>query len=134
MDQIISEHLHSRSFNLLFNVELIFIGTKSEISIFGEEMFRKSAYGTDKFWEYIILDKKKEGISIWYFNTGQYWLKGRYRKDEREGLWISWYKNGQKHSEGNYRNGKEEGLWTYWGENGQKLTEVNYRNGQRELI
>jgi len=109
MEQIIGEHLSLinsyRSFELIFVIEPIFIKSIDKINFINRIVFIKRP----------TLGLLFEGI---------------YLNKKREGLWIYWHPNGQKYSEGNYRNGKEEGLWISWRSNGQKWTEGNYQNGK----
>ena len=50
--------------------------------------------------------------------------------DKRDGLSTFWYESGQKEKEKNYEDGELHGLSTFWYESGQKMEEKNYKDGK----
>lgn len=95
------------------------------------------------------------GITRFWYPTGQSMLEVRYSFGKRDGLTRSWYENGNLKVEENYKNGlkdgnarswfesgekwmdythwndKRDGPLIWWFENGQKRQEGNYKGGQR---
>ena len=67
----------------------------------------------------------------------EYWGKGKLYKEihfknkKREGLTTWWYASGAKDREIHYKNGKRDGLKTGWYESGEKWCEEHYNNGKK---
>ena len=50
---------------------------------------------------------------------------------EYEGMWVSWYENGQKWKQGRFKKEKKDGKWITWNENGQIISERVYKKGEK---
>ena len=80
--------------------------------------------------EGILLNGKKDGLWIGWYENGQKVEEGTYKDGKKDGLWTRWYGDGQKLREGTYKDGEEVGKWTYRYENGQKKREGTYKDGK----
>ncbi len=110
MELLILSHFEDasdfRTFASLITEELsdskfFFIKEEDKILFFGEPVYHHDFLDDDIVFENGIL------------------LNGK-----KEGYWISWYDNRKKHFEGFYRNGKEEGFCTYFAFSGKKIVKV----------
>ncbi len=52
--------------------------------------------------------------------------------DKKHGKWITYYQNGMKRSEGNYAQGKKEGLWVHYHKNGNVESKASFSDGKYE--
>ena len=68
---------------------------------------------------------------VLYFDDGQLWAKGDFKKGEMEGSWVEYRGDGQLLSEGNYTDGKREGPWIVYNSDGTVWEEHTgiYANG-----
>jgi antitoxin component YwqK of YwqJK toxin-antitoxin module len=46
-------------------------------------------------------------------------------------MWVSWYENGQKWKQGRFKKEKKVGKWITWNENGQIISERVYKKGEK---
>ena len=83
----------------------------------------------DLFQEGMIIDNKKHGICIQYYNNGEIENSGTYKKGKKNGEFITFYPNGNTHITGQYKDDKINGKETCYFESG-KLDCINeYKNG-----
>lgn len=66
--------------------------------------------------DYVKLNKN--GITTFYFKSGQKEKEGNYVDNEREGEWKMWLENGQLEEVGNFKNEKRVGAWKGYYEEG----------------
>ena len=74
----------------------------------------------------------KTGKWISYYENGQLWDKGEWRRGERVGPWITYFNDGQLYFKGEYRNGSPEGPWMTYYQDGRLNAKGNYKNGKRQ--
>jgi len=75
---------------------------------------------------------KREGIFVYYRDSGQIVWKGNYKNGKAEGTWVSYHKNGQLQIKRNRKKGKLEGAWVSYHKNGQLHKKGNYKNDKYE--
>ena len=79
-----------------------------------------------KYYEGEFRDNHKDGKwTVWYEN-GNVWSEGFFKKGMDDGLRTGYHENGKKHFQGNYREGKMVGKWVFWDEGGKQVQEVDY--------
>lgn len=62
---------------------------------------------------------RKQGVSEWYYISGQLIIRCNYKNGKYDGLCESWHNNGQMRSRGNYKDGKLDGLHEEWDRDGK---------------
>jgi len=73
------------------------------------------------------LDEKLfNGLTRFWFPTGQIMLEARYKLGKRDGLTRTWYENGYPKVEETYRDGLKDGNAKSWFENGQKWMDYTH--------
>lgn len=79
------------------------------------------------------LDEKLfNGLTRFWFPTGQIMLEARYKIGKRDGLTRTWYENGHPKVEETYRGGLKDGNAKSWFENGQKWMDYTHWNDKRD--
>lgn len=79
------------------------------------------------------LDEKLfNGLTRFWFPTGQIMLEARYKLGKRDGLTRTWYENGYPKVEETYRDGLKDGNAKSWFENGQKWMDYTHWNDKRD--
>jgi len=132
MDQIIIEHYKNFHNFLSLNFLKIPFLVKNGLYVNDRQVFKYKLRDKYEFLiEEILINKKKEGIWIYYDESGNKMVEGNYKNNKQEGLWIYYYNNGNKMSEENWKYGKIEGFWISWYDNGQIDSEENYKNGKQ---
>lgn len=71
----------------------------------------------------------KEGMFVYYYQTGEKKSEGVFRENIHEGEWIYWHENGKIDGKGTYIKGEESGVWKWYFENGQQSSEETYTAG-----
>ena len=79
-----------------------------------------------------IVDGKRNGEWIRYYDKGEIKEVKNYLDDRLEGNYEFYYKGGTISSSGKYSNGKKHGEWKYFNERGRVTKEENYLNGLLE--
>ena len=66
-----------------------------------------------------------------YYENGQLYYIGNFKKGWLEGTWVWYYDNGQVNNKGNYKKGKRDGAWVYYREDGtvSKLMTGTFKDG-----
>jgi antitoxin component YwqK of YwqJK toxin-antitoxin module len=76
-----------------------------------------------------FVDNQKNGIWIWWDETGRVSRKITILNGQLNGYSITFFPNGVRSSEGYFSKGKETGLWKYWYQNGSIRFKVETENG-----
>ena len=71
-----------------------------------------------------IIDGKREGEILYFYDNGLLKIKTNYKYGKVEGKWLEYYESGQLHYEGNYIDGELNGEYLTYYENGQ----LEYKN------
>ena len=79
-----------------------------------------------------IVDGKRNGEWIRYYDKGEIKEVKNYLDDRLEGNYEFYYKGGAISSSGKYSNGKKHGEWKYFNKRGGVTKEENYLNGLLE--
>ncbi len=72
------------------------------------------------------LEKQREGKWTYYYENGNKWSEGYFKKGLHDSIVNTWYENGQAQHEGFYKDGKEAGTWKYYNQQGRMEKEVDY--------
>ena len=79
------------------------------------------------------LDQKLfNGLTRFWFPSGQIMLEASYKIGKRDGLTRTWYENGYPKVEETYRDGLKDGNAKSWFENGQKWMDYTHWNDKRD--
>ena len=65
------------------------------------------------------VDGKKQGLALWWFDTGDSQKRANFKANRLHGQVITWWPNGLKSSESNYESGVLNGVQKRWHSNGQ---------------
>ncbi len=74
------------------------------------------------------INGKREGNWNYWYENGNKWSEGYFKKGINDSIRNVWYENGNKRYEGNYKDGKEIGNWKFYDEKGNLAQVVNYDN------
>ena len=75
---------------------------------------------------------RKQGVSEWYYISGQLIIRCNYKDGKLDGPYETWYENGQMWERSNYKNGKFDGLCESWHNNGQMRSRGNYKDNKHD--
>ena len=99
-------------------------------------------------------EKALNGLVIEKWESGNIWLKGNYKNNEKDGKFtmyyqsgktqmeevfsngikngkhVSYFENGNKEREGEYVDGLQEGSWISYSNNGNIESKIKYRKGE----
>ena len=99
-------------------------------------------------------EKALNGLVIEKWESGNVWLKGNYKNNEKDGKFtmyyqsgkiqneevfsngikngkhVSYFENGNKEKEGEYVNGLQEGSWISYSSTGNIISEIKYSKGK----
>ncbi|PPD18187.1 MAG: hypothetical protein CTY27_02270, partial [Methylotenera sp.] len=86
-------------------------------SAFAQTFFEKTFTGkyTEQFinggpkYEVNIQNGKKQGLEIFWYESGRIKIQTNYVDDKEDGVWNQWYENGQMKLEAHYKGGREHG-------------------------
>ena len=128
---------HMKTFKIvLLALSLISANLSSQAQTFFEETFtgkytEQFVNGGQKY-EVNILNGKKQGLEIFWYESGRIKIQTNYVDDKEDGVWNQWYENGQMKLEAHYKDGREHGSFKQWYENGQQRAQSNFVNGKKE--
>lgn len=80
--------------------------------------------------QYTLVEGKKEGKGITWYENGQIKESMNYKNGELDGLCVDYYFN--KRRETNYLQGRKHGVFIRWNADNKKEVEENYDNGRLE--
>ena len=72
-----------------------------------------------------LVDGKRHGKWIYYYENGFIWSEGKYRNGIREGYSLVYYKNGQKKITGQYKKNLRYGEWKVYEEDGSLVKAID---------
>ncbi len=72
-----------------------------------------------------------DGVTTFYYPSGQKSGEGIIRDGKPDGFWRSWYENGQLKSEGLRTNFMLDSIWNFYYYSGQLHQSISYRNDQK---
>ena len=75
-----------------------------------------------------VKDGKKKGEWLYYFESGELYVKSNYKDGKKEGEYLKYHENGQLDYKGNYKDGKLEGEHLKYDQNGQLRFKLNYKD------
>ena len=118
----------------LVALSLISANLSSQAQTFFEETFtgkytEQFVNGGQKY-EVNILNGKKQGLEIFWYESGRIKIQTNYVDDKEDGVWNQWYENGQQRAQSNFVNGKKEGSEYTWDKGGRLKSELLYKDGQ----
>ena len=79
-----------------------------------------------------INEKALNGLVIEKWESGNIWLKGNYKNNEKDGTFTMYYQSGKMQNEEVFSNGIKNGKHVSYFENGNKELEGKYVNGLQE--
>ena len=88
----------------------------------------------DKTQKSIYVNCKRNGLTIWYTDTGDIKSKVNFENDKENGVYTSYYDNKEKKLVVKYLNGQKDGIQKMYYDNGILGSQVNYVNGKREGV
>ena len=97
--------------------------------ILNKDINRKKIEYLDGKYEGQILNNKREGRGIFYFNDGDKY-EGEWKNDFRHGKGIFYYNEGDRY-EGDFKNNKRDGRGIYYYKNGDRY-EGEYKNHKKD--
>jgi len=71
------------------------------------------------------------GITLHYYDSGQYMGSESFKDGEREGLWDIYHRNGQLSERGNLKDGVSNGLKESYSKEGELYSKTCYKNGDK---
>jgi antitoxin component YwqK of YwqJK toxin-antitoxin module len=77
-----------------------------------------------------IVNGLKEGMWLFYFESGKKEKEIYFKDDVEDGLFRRWYEDGTLAIESESKNGISEGIWREYYENGSLKEEALYKNGE----
>ena len=115
---------------LLINTCNVFAATFFKPTFTGKytEQFIK---GGPKY-EVNVKKGKKQGLEIFWYESGRIKIQTSYVNDKEDGVWNQWYENGQMKLEAHYKGGREHGSFKQWYENGQQRAQSHFINGKKQ--
>ena len=115
---------------LLINTCNVFAATFFKPTFTGKytEQFVK---GGPKY-EVNVKKGKKQGLEIFWYESGRIKIQTNYVNDKEDGVWNQWYENGQMKLEAHYKGGREHGSFKQWYENGQQRAQSHFINGKKQ--
>jgi antitoxin component YwqK of YwqJK toxin-antitoxin module len=81
--------------------------------------------------EYDVVNGRKHGNFMLYYETGKIEIEGTIENNKNAGLWRYYYPNGQIESEGYFKNDLVDGKWVWYYENGKVKEISEYIEGKR---
>ena len=72
-----------------------------------------------------LVNGKKHGRWVFYFDNGFMWSEGMFKYGIREGYSVVYYKDGRKRMKGQYKNDQKAGPWTFWNEQGEFVETID---------
>jgi hypothetical protein len=82
--------------------------------------------------EGFLLDGKRHGKWVFWYQSGNKQLEGEYVAGEKSGRWVKWNESGGKITEGDFLHGKMHGKWKDWYANGQPAQESHWHFGKKD--
>jgi antitoxin component YwqK of YwqJK toxin-antitoxin module len=70
------------------------------------------------------------GLSVSYYESGQWKVKSNYRDGMLDGLVEHYHENGALLGKGSYKGGKPHGLWEYYYKDGVLKEKGSFKNGK----
>ena len=100
-------------------------------SVYGEEPEIKREYwGKGKLYKEIhFKNKKREGLTTWWYASGAKDREIHYKNGKRDGLKTGWYESGQMEFEIPFKIGARHGVQIKWSESGKIESEDYYEKG-----
>jgi antitoxin component YwqK of YwqJK toxin-antitoxin module len=77
---------------------------------------------------------EKDGVWLFYYDSGQLHVKGSYIKGIRDGMWEWYEEDGKLSIKGLLVDGAKEGMWEYYHTNGKLKSKRFYKGGLSEGI
>ena len=118
-------------------LSLLIIHTNKAIA---ETFFKPTFSGkyTEQFikggpkYEVNVKNGKKQGLEIFWYETGRIKIQTNYVNDQEDGVWNQWYETGQMKLEAHYKAEREHGSFKQWYENGQQRAQSHFINGKKQ--
>jgi len=88
----------------------------------------------DKAQKSIYVNCKRNGMTIWYTDTGTVKSKVNFVDGQENGIYTSYYDNGKEKLIVKYVNGQKDGMQKLYYNNGVLGSQINYINGKREGV
>lgn len=103
----------------------------------GQYIFKSFYPSNNRMTEYITYEdrnlKIKNGLSTEWYDNGNKWSEGHYKRDEKVGEWKYYhFKTGELSSYGQYENNKKKGVWVSLDSLGNKNAQYTYLNNLKE--